>query len=65
MKYICCITFHYRFNLVGFPNEPLYEVIFFKPIFEKKIKYNDPKFNFDWPNKVKVISKKDNSVRFI
>jgi dTDP-4-dehydrorhamnose 3,5-epimerase len=38
---------------------------FFKPGFEKNIKYNDPKFNFDWPNKVKVISNKDNSAQFI
>jgi dTDP-4-dehydrorhamnose 3,5-epimerase len=38
---------------------------FFKPGFEKSIKYNDPKFNFDWPNKVKVISNKDNNAQSV
>ena len=38
---------------------------FFKPGFERSIKYNDPEFGFDWPNKVKVISKKDNSIQLI
>ena len=38
---------------------------FYKPGFEKSIKYNDPKFDFDWPKKIKVISKKDNSIKFI
>ena len=37
---------------------------FYKPGYEKSIKYNDPKFNFNWPKKVKVISKKDNSIKF-
>jgi dTDP-4-dehydrorhamnose 3,5-epimerase len=37
---------------------------FYKPGYEKSIKYNDPKFNFDWPKKAKVISKKDNSIKF-
>ena len=37
---------------------------FYKPGYEKSIKYNDPKFNFDWPKKVKVISKKDNLIKF-
>ena len=38
---------------------------FYKPGFEKSIRYNDPKFNFDWPKKIKVISKKDNLIKFI
>lgn len=38
---------------------------FFKPGFEKSIKYNDPKFNFNWPNKVKVISNKDNKIQLL
>jgi len=38
---------------------------FFKPGFERSIRYNDPKFSFDWPNKAKVISKKDNIIQFI
>lgn len=38
---------------------------FYKPVFEKSIRYNDPKFNFDWPKKIKVISKKDNLIKFI
>ena len=38
---------------------------FYKPGYEKGIRYNDPKFNFDWPKKIKVISKKDNSIKFI
>jgi len=38
---------------------------FYKPGLEKSIKYNDPKFDFDWPKKIKVISKKDNSIKFI
>lgn len=38
---------------------------YFKPGFEESIKYNDPKFNFDWPKKVKVISKKDNSIQLL
>ena len=38
---------------------------FYKPGYEKSIKYNDPKFDFDWPKKIKVISKKDNSIKFI
>ena len=37
---------------------------FYKPGYEKSVKYNDPKFNFDWPKEVKVISKKDNSIKF-
>lgn len=37
---------------------------FYKPGYEKSIKYNDPKFNFDWPKKAKVISKKDNLIKF-
>ena len=38
---------------------------FYKPGYEKGIRYNDPKFNFDWTKKIKVISKKDNSIKFI
>ena len=38
---------------------------FYKPGYEKSIKYNDPKFDFDWPKKIKLISKKDNSIKFI
>jgi len=38
---------------------------FYKPGFEKSINYNDPKFKFDWPKKIKVISKKDNSIKFL
>ena len=38
---------------------------FYKPGYEKSIKYNDPKFNFDWPYKVKVISNKDNNAEFV
>ena len=38
---------------------------FFKPGFEKSIKYNDPRFNFNWPNKVKVISNKDNKIQLL
>ena len=38
---------------------------FYKKGFEKSIKYNDPKFNFDWPFKVKVISNKDNNAEFV
>ena len=38
---------------------------FYKPGFEKSIKYNDPKFNFDWPKKIKVISKKDELIKLI
>ena len=37
---------------------------FYKSGYEKSIKYSDPKFNFDWPKKAKVISKKDNSIKF-
>ena len=37
---------------------------FYKKGFEKSIRYNDPKFNFNWPYKVKVISKKDNNAEF-
>ena len=37
---------------------------FYKPGYEKSIKYDDPKFNFDWPKIPKVISKKDNSIKF-
>lgn len=38
---------------------------FYNKGFEKNIKYNDPKFGFDWPNRVKVISKKDKMIPFI
>ena len=38
---------------------------FFKPGFEKSIKYNDPSFNFDWPNKAKVISNKEKKIQFL
>ncbi len=38
---------------------------FYKKGFEKSIRYNDPKFNFDWPHKVRVISNKDNNVKFV
>lgn len=38
---------------------------FYKPGYEKSIKYNDPRFDFDWPKKIKLISKKDNSIKFI
>ena len=38
---------------------------FYKPGYEESLKYDDPKFNFDWPKKIKVISKKDNSIKFI
>ena len=38
---------------------------FYKSGYEKSIKYNDPKFNFDWPKKIRIISKKDNSIKFI
>jgi dTDP-4-dehydrorhamnose 3,5-epimerase len=38
---------------------------FFKPGFEKSIKYDDPRFNFNWPNKVKVISNKDNKIQYL
>jgi len=38
---------------------------FYKPGFEKSIRYNDPKFNFDWPKKIKVISKKDDLIKLI
>ena len=37
----------------------------YKPGFEKSIKYNDPKFKFDWPKKIKIISQKDNSIKLI
>lgn len=37
----------------------------YKPGFEKSIKYNDPKFKFDWPKKIKVLSQKDNSIKLI
>ncbi len=33
--------------------------------FERSIRFNDPKFNFDWPKKIKVISNKDNTIKFI
>ena len=32
---------------------------FYKPSFEKGIRYNDPLFNFKWPYKAKIISLKD------
>ena len=38
---------------------------FYSKGFEKSIKYNDPKFKLDWPNRPKVISKKDNSIKLI
>ena len=38
---------------------------FYRPGFEKSIRFNDPKFNFDWPKKIKVITKKDNSIEFL
>jgi dTDP-4-dehydrorhamnose 3,5-epimerase len=38
---------------------------FYKPGYEKSIKYNNLKFNFDWPKKVKAIPKKDNSIKFL
>jgi dTDP-4-dehydrorhamnose 3,5-epimerase len=38
---------------------------FYNKGFEKSIKYNDPKFNFDWPIKPKVISKKDKLLNFL
>lgn len=38
---------------------------FYKPGYEKSIKYDDPKFDFDWPKKIKIISKKDNSVKLL
>lgn len=38
---------------------------FYKKGFEKAIKYNDPSFSFDWPNKPKIISKKDNTIKLI
>ena len=38
---------------------------FYKPGFEKGIRYNDPRFNFDWPKKIKVISNKDKLIKFI
>jgi len=37
---------------------------FYNKKFEKSIKYDDPKFNFNWPFKPKVISTKDNSISF-
>ena len=36
-----------------------YDSEFYKKISEKRIRYNDPMFNFDWPKKPKVISDKD------
>ena len=38
---------------------------FYTKSYEKGIKYNDPRFNFNWPNKVKVISDKDNKIEII
>lgn len=38
---------------------------FYKKGSEKSIKYNDPKFSFNWPCKPKVISTKDNSIKFL
>ena len=38
---------------------------FYSKGFEIGIKYNDPAFSFDWPNKPKVISKKDNAIKLI
>ena len=38
---------------------------FYKKGFERGIKYNDPTFNFDWPNKPQIISKKDNTIKLI
>ena len=38
---------------------------FYKKGFERAIKYNDPTFSFDWPNKPKIISKKDNTIKLI
>jgi dTDP-4-dehydrorhamnose 3,5-epimerase len=38
---------------------------FYKPGFEKNIHYKDPKFKFDWPKKINIISKKDNLIKFI
>ena len=38
---------------------------FYKKGFERAIKYNDPTFRFDWPNKPKIISKKDNSIKLM
>lgn len=37
----------------------------YKPGFEESIKYNDPKFKFDWPKKIKILSQKDNSIKLI
>ena len=37
----------------------------YKKGFERAIKYNDPSFSFDWPNKPKIISKKDNAIKLI
>ena len=38
---------------------------FYKKGFERGIKYNDSTFSFDWPNKPKIISKKDNTIKLI
>lgn len=38
---------------------------FYNGKFEKGIKYNDPKFSFDWPCKPKIISKKDNTIKLL
>ena len=35
---------------------------YFKPGFEKRVKYNDSRFNFDWPLAVKFISIKDDAI---
>lgn len=38
---------------------------FYKKGFEGSIKYNDPKFTFDWPHNPKTFSKKDNTIKLI
>jgi len=40
-----------------------YHSEFYKKISEKRIRYNDPMFNFYWPKKPKVISDKDLNVK--
>ena len=38
---------------------------FYKPGFEKSINYKDPKFKFNWPKRINIISEKDRLIRFI
>ena len=38
---------------------------FYKKNFEKSVRFDDPKFNFDCPYKPKIISKKDKMIKYL